>query len=156
MQSTNRQIYPRLSIFRGILLVLLLHPAQAAFTQRTCETFNNYCVEANPQTGAWCFTSTIISRVTTCGAPYQAAFNTHLNEGIAIGYYSPSGQFLGGSNYPVPASGTTYLCASALVQDGSLTTHFTRCSDVTRDNDLGYSDSCGSIGLGPARAAGCY
>jgi hypothetical protein len=132
------------------LVTAIIRTVQAAFTTPVCDFGNNLCVQQDSY-GVWCFYSTLTTDVSTCDPPYSIPLAAHLTQDLSIAYYSPSGQFLGGTAYPVPGSGITYLCMSSLVAQGQ---YYTSCSEAPGDNE--WRNDC-SVDVAPSPVSdGCY
>src|SRR5258705_669962 len=114
----------------SLYLLCLLRPVHGAFTSATCDTAGSTCIQQS-QGGSICFYSMMTSPYSACNAPYALPLYAHLNQGYAIGYYTASGQYLGGWNYPIPSGSTIFVCMTARV---STTQYFTLCALATADN----------------------
>jgi len=139
------------TFFLLLLLVCVLHTVRAAFTSPTCDTFQNVCVQKN-SAGSWCLASTIVVRSTDCAPPYSVPLAAHLKQDLSIAYYSPTGQRLGGANYPVPQSAILYVCLSAQLGPAQ---YYTMCAQARRDNSW-EALGC-QVDLAPSHISdGCY
>ena len=101
----------------AFLLLCVLHTVRAAFTIPVCNGNQQYCVQKNTA-GSMCFASTLVVQNTACGLPYSVSLAAHLKQDLSIAYYSPTGERLGGADYPVPATTIVYLCTTAQLEPG--------------------------------------
>ena len=87
------------------------HPPHRSRPQSAALATPSVCSRMHTECGAFI----LLSRQMCQHAPHHNSIPlaAHLTQSLSIAYYSPSGQFLGGAAYPVPAVGLTYLCMSS-------------------------------------------
>ena len=149
MPSPSRQITFLLLLL--LLLVCVPHTALAAFTMPVCGPVQSFCVEKN-SAGSWCLASTVVVTFKDCALPYSVPLAAHLKQDLSIAYYSPSGQRLGGANYPVPKLTILYICMTARLTPGQ---YHTICTQAQQDN--GWDPYSCQVNLGPSAVSDkCY
>ena len=142
----------RIRIIETTLSVLLLiSSVRAAFSTAHCDSYGE-CVQKNAY-GVWCFSTKSTSNYASCSSPWALPLQTHLNQNLSIAYYSPNGQFLGGTDYHVPGTGQTYLCMSARVDPNQ---NATLCVLASMDNTWYIDKYCFVDVVPSATKDGCF
>ena len=129
----------------------LISSVRAAFSTAICDSYGE-CVQKNAY-GVWCFSTKYTSNYASCPSPWALPLQTHLNQNLSIAYYSPNGQFLGGTDYHVPGTGQTYLCMSARVDPNQ---NATLCVLAAMDNTWYIDKYCFVDVVPSATKDGCF